>query len=316
MSKGYIYILINPAINNCIKIGKTTREPEERLKELSSATGVPTPFILVYKKLFNDCDFAEKYIHSFLQDSGKRLNSSREFFNIPVHEAIDMVNNIYNKINNLTNENVTDDECDDINFSSTNYSETIFEEACDIYYGLDDHIQDYNEAYSLFLKAAKLNNIAAYLYLGIIHEQGEIGSTDIKQALYFYKEGTKIGNYLCYGKMAAIYSNKQYTNYYNIENSKKCWNLFFENFDKIDENEEPEYINLMKSYLDFINLNSLEIRFVEILNRYKDKIKENINKSIKYFSEYPKYKGVSMTQLNNLIDRQYILKRLIDNLPK
>ena len=31
---GYVYVLMNPSLQNMVKIGKTTREPEERAKEL------------------------------------------------------------------------------------------------------------------------------------------------------------------------------------------------------------------------------------------------------------------------------------------
>ena len=43
-SKGYVYVLINSSMPNLVKIGKTTKDPNERVKELSSATGVATPF--------------------------------------------------------------------------------------------------------------------------------------------------------------------------------------------------------------------------------------------------------------------------------
>ena len=43
---GYVYILSNPWMPNLIKIGFTTRDIQERLAELNSATGVPEPFII------------------------------------------------------------------------------------------------------------------------------------------------------------------------------------------------------------------------------------------------------------------------------
>ncbi|WP_438349205.1 GIY-YIG nuclease family protein [Paenibacillus sp. FA6] len=89
MSKGYIYILINSSMPNLVKIGMTTREPDDRILELSSATGVPTPFILVYKRHFNNCRIAEDKMHVLLSEN--RVSSSREFFNIPVYEAINIL---------------------------------------------------------------------------------------------------------------------------------------------------------------------------------------------------------------------------------
>jgi hypothetical protein len=51
---GYIYLLINSAMEGFVKIGKTTKTPEERAKELSNATGVPTPFTVAFDSYFDD----------------------------------------------------------------------------------------------------------------------------------------------------------------------------------------------------------------------------------------------------------------------
>src|SRR5688572_6679317 len=52
---GYLYVLINPSLPGLVKIGKTNRDPEQRAAELSAATGVPTPFVLVYDAFFQNC---------------------------------------------------------------------------------------------------------------------------------------------------------------------------------------------------------------------------------------------------------------------
>lgn len=96
-SFGYVYVMINPSLPDVVKIGKTTREPCERAKELSSATGVPTPFILVYSKPFADCHFAEKVIHGYFEKKGARVNGNREFFRVSTMEAIDLIN-LYHKM--------------------------------------------------------------------------------------------------------------------------------------------------------------------------------------------------------------------------
>lgn len=91
---GYIYVAINPSMNGLLKIGKTTRDPELRVKELSRPSGVPTPFILIYKEYFDDCNEAEKVIHSVMGNEGYRVAENREFFNIPPEEALRIVNSI------------------------------------------------------------------------------------------------------------------------------------------------------------------------------------------------------------------------------
>ena len=48
MAAGYIYALINPSLEGLVKIGKTTRDPTDRVRELSSSTAAPTPFVLAF----------------------------------------------------------------------------------------------------------------------------------------------------------------------------------------------------------------------------------------------------------------------------
>lgn len=94
-TEGYVYVMTNSSIEGQVKIGKTTRDPYERAKELSSATGVPTPFVVVFYKQFKDCHFAEKTIHQYLEKKGYRVNNNREFFNMSIPEAIDVVQSMY-----------------------------------------------------------------------------------------------------------------------------------------------------------------------------------------------------------------------------
>ena len=91
-SNGSIYILINPSMPSLVKIGKTTRVPEERAVELSGTSGVPTKFFVAYEISVSDCDAAERDIHDRL--SNFRVNDSREFFNIPLKNAIKLVDEI------------------------------------------------------------------------------------------------------------------------------------------------------------------------------------------------------------------------------
>ncbi|MEW6615013.1 MAG: GIY-YIG nuclease family protein [Thermodesulfobacteriota bacterium] len=85
--QGWIYALTNPSLpQNFLKIGMTTRTLEERLKELSSNTGVPTPFRVVFEAEVSDCKQVEMIIHHNL--AKYRHSSSKEFFDLPQNEAI------------------------------------------------------------------------------------------------------------------------------------------------------------------------------------------------------------------------------------
>src|ERR1035438_4398195 len=88
---GHIYILINPSIEGLVKIGKTTRDPESRAKELSQATGVATLFYVAFNIFVSDCHSAEEFIHAVLEHKGFRNTANREFFQMPLKQAIEVL---------------------------------------------------------------------------------------------------------------------------------------------------------------------------------------------------------------------------------
>jgi len=90
MIEGFIYIFSNSSIPNKLKIGMTSRTPSERVKEVSSPSGVPTPFTVEYSIETSDPKKAESNIHDRLAKS--RSSPNREFFAIPLNIAIQIVN--------------------------------------------------------------------------------------------------------------------------------------------------------------------------------------------------------------------------------
>ncbi|MEI8364963.1 MAG: GIY-YIG nuclease family protein [Parachlamydiaceae bacterium] len=86
-----IYILMNECMPGLIKIGRTTTNVEQRMKELYT-TGVPYPFHCFYAAIVDDGDFVEKKLHDAFGDH--RVPSNREFFKISPHRvkaAIELV---------------------------------------------------------------------------------------------------------------------------------------------------------------------------------------------------------------------------------
>jgi hypothetical protein len=82
---GHVYLLSNPSMPGLVKVGFTERPLEERLAELSAATGVPTPFVIEYSILVEDQCTAEEEIHAALD--AYRVNDGREFFRVEAREA-------------------------------------------------------------------------------------------------------------------------------------------------------------------------------------------------------------------------------------
>jgi len=81
----------NPAYPGRLKIGQTSKDPEERRRDLGS-TGVLEDFILEYRALSEDYESLEREIHRDLDDV--RVRADREFFTISAPEAINKIREI------------------------------------------------------------------------------------------------------------------------------------------------------------------------------------------------------------------------------
>ncbi|CAI1819624.1 T5orf172 domain [Serratia quinivorans] len=84
---GWVYVLANESMPGVYKIGMTSSTPEKRAKEISSSTGVPTPFIVISEyRSFSPYEH-EKDIHNML--ARYRVSQGREFFKIDLQTIED-----------------------------------------------------------------------------------------------------------------------------------------------------------------------------------------------------------------------------------
>lgn len=273
---GYVYVLMNPSMENMVKIGKTEREPNERAKELSSTTGVPTPFVVVYDCYFESCSEAETFVHTYLENKGFRVSSNREFFEIPIKDAIDSImkakehfgefkeitqNKDFDEKEIFTSD-LEDDFLDSLDFQEKAKEpwEEVFDIAETYYYGLDDEIVDYEEAMNYYLKAIKLGSVLAYSRIGYMYSSGEGVNENKKKALQYFKEGAKKGDLECYAEMAKLFADQE-----NIENSLKSWKKYFE------LSNEVNYLHTFW-YMYFIRKNNLELEYINKIKTVIDKI--------------------------------------------
>lgn len=79
-----VYILTNPCMSDLIKIGRTTNL-EDRMRNLSSHSGVPVAFDCYYACEVKDSQDTEKRLHVGLGDH--RINPRREFFEFNAERA-------------------------------------------------------------------------------------------------------------------------------------------------------------------------------------------------------------------------------------
>ena len=91
----WVYVLSNPTTPGLLKIGYTKKLPEERAKQISAATGVALPYKVDWAyKCFNG-ETVEREVHHKLKS--QRVNNSKEFFQIGLEEAKEVINLIGNK---------------------------------------------------------------------------------------------------------------------------------------------------------------------------------------------------------------------------
>lgn len=309
--RGYVYVMINSSCEGLVKIGKTTKDPEERAKELSSATGVATPFKVVYKRLFNDCSLAEALIHRLLEERGYRVNKSREFFSIDISEAIDVILSIPDNMG--PSEDVcieaTDTDRDE------NLAELYYDKGHDFLYGCNDTFQDTDMAIHYFTLSAQLGDIRSYLEIGRIYRNQDKDN----QALKIFHEGTQKGNFLCYAELGILYLTDTC---FNRQNANLAWSKFFQYADTLDSfywrflhiadyfvkfifayiiNDE----NILPEHEDYIYKHLIEVRTAteELIKIYQ----EHNNLSLAKF-----YENEILHYLNHF-EEKYLLSNAEDN---
>lgn len=85
-----VYVLTNEAMEGLVKIGRTTTNVEQRIKELDN-TSTPLPFQCFYAAEVVDSALVEGKLHRIFAD--KRIRINREFFRVDpnqVREAIQL----------------------------------------------------------------------------------------------------------------------------------------------------------------------------------------------------------------------------------
>lgn len=199
---GYVYVLANGSMPDVVKVGKSTRTATERAKELSSSTGVPTPFIVVYEQFFDDCSVAETRIHTILEERGFRPSRNREFFNASPNDVIRVI--IEAKEHLVTHgKSIGNTISQDREFHERlSYPWTaLFDQATTYLYGDASTVSDKNEAVRLFKKAAALGSLDAHAELGLIYKYL---FDDEEKALEYFQTGARLGNAYCYWEMFLI----------------------------------------------------------------------------------------------------------------
>ena len=91
----FVYVLVNASCPGMVKIGMTIRDVDQRAKEISGATGVPTPWVPIYSfKCFNSYKL-EQELHKYLD--AVRVSDNREMFYMKTADAVKIVEQLGEK---------------------------------------------------------------------------------------------------------------------------------------------------------------------------------------------------------------------------
>jgi hypothetical protein len=85
----YVYVLVNKSMPGMVKIGLTTTSVDQRVKEINGATGVPTPWIDVFKFKCYGSKYLEREVHQYL--AAYRVSSNREMFAVTTIHAQEVI---------------------------------------------------------------------------------------------------------------------------------------------------------------------------------------------------------------------------------
>jgi tetratricopeptide (TPR) repeat protein len=245
---------------------------------------VPTPFIVVYEQLVDDCTAAEEFVHTMLQQKGYRESDNREFFRATPNEVIRVVMQIPNQISNDSGFKTPNNK----HTNEFNYPWLELWKTAEVYAnGTDDCIQDYDKAIKLYKQAIKLGCLPAYYQIGVMYRYGFGVTENHKKAMEWYREGVEKGNYYCYSEMANIFASTQ-----QHDNFHKCYNLLLKSKEQLDERVERFGINFGDCCYEYITTCfkeaiTPEVAIAKALSKQKRFVVSQISRKIRWWNSYP-----------------------------
>jgi hypothetical protein len=222
---GTIYLLVNPSLPNIVKIGKTTRTASERAIELSLATGVPTPFTVVYEAKFSNCHIAEQMVHELLETQGYRTASNREFFSIAPTVGINAIITIQGLFKDVSEES-SNGVPDESEFDTAPW-EQFEDKAREYHYGSDLVMENVPAAINAYKTAIKLGSKKGYSELADVYFGNKLDNDGFSVLM----NGAESNVPRCWLELALIYIGENIytaTRYVNKENAIRCFRNFFQ----------------------------------------------------------------------------------------
>ena len=191
MLHGFLYGLINDSFPGVVKVGQTTRTTSIRVNELSSATGVPTPFRIAFEFPCAHVRHAESVIHRILEDQGCRVSPNREFFRCSSDQIVRIIEDY--ALCELPEGGFSNDLSPSalLALGDKLLAETPTKEAC-------------CNALTYYRQALKRGSLQAHEHSARACLLLDQGDSDYELVISHLKAGCEAGNYYCYAMMALV----------------------------------------------------------------------------------------------------------------
>lgn len=234
MTAGYVYILSNPTMPGLCKVGKTTRSPSSRAAELSSATGVASPFVLVYEQPVTDVDAAESWAHQTMAARGWRHAGNREFFTAPLHEIVAVVFQAASMVPLKTGVQPALDSAGvqpvlDSSDELENWDDYLTEGqklhllGMETMTGAGGTLADRKRGFSLMRQAADLGEVGACVFAGSVLLKGACDiPKDLPQAFRYLLAAVEAGDVASHALLAQVFTENG-----QLNESTKHWQAYF-----------------------------------------------------------------------------------------
>lgn len=210
------------------------RDPSLRAAELSGATGVASPFVLLYQQPVADVDAAEILVHQTMEARGWRHAGNREFFNAPLHHIVALV---------FQTASVVQPEAGVQHVQESASVQPILNSACDLenwedflteaqklhllgmetMMGADGTFADVKRGFGLICQAADLGDVDACEFAGSVLLDGARDvPRNLPQAYRYLRAAIEAGNMSSHALLAQVFKENG-----QLNESMKHWQAYF-----------------------------------------------------------------------------------------
>lgn len=238
-SPGFVYVMTNPRLPGSVKIGKTSRPPEDSTREWNAAGDAETLHVSD-AAYFSDHDAAEYFVQEYLATF--RDPEKPDYYQVPVEIAMRalsaaMERHVGTRTARQHNSSLYDSGAMP---TSDQTATSVYEDA------ESKRRESPAEAITLFKRAGRLGEPRAFIALAEMHERGDGVPADSKRALEWLEEGARSNARECFGQLADRYDESGKSNSDDYRKAHKWIRDYFQGMDLVGIADEHVPVVLVR----------------------------------------------------------------------